>query len=200
LFKIMLQMYKVFMNDKPIILIDCFEKGKNYEVFNFDEVNIRAISLFLEKEENKGIYLFSKKLEKDWKQFLKNFNVIEAAGGKVLNSNSEVLFIYRFDRWDLPKGHIENNEDKVEAAIREVEEECGIDSLEVLEELETTYHIFSYKNQLRLKVTYWYLMRTLFIGELIPQLEEGITKVVFKGKEEIKEALENTYKNIKLLF
>jgi len=193
-------MYKVFMNDKPIILIDCFEKGKNYEVFNFDEVNIRAISLFLEKEENKGIYLFSKKLEKDWKQFLKNFNVIEAAGGKVLNSNSEVLFIYRFDRWDLPKGHIENNEDKVEAAIREVEEECGIDSLEVLEELETTYHIFSYKNQLRLKVTYWYLMRTLFIGELIPQLEEGITKVVFKGKEEIKEALENTYKNIKLLF
>jgi len=196
----MLQMYKVFMNDKPIILIDCFEKGKNYEVFNFDEVNIRAISLFLEKEENKGIYLFSKKLEKDWKQFLKNFNVIEAAGGKVLNSNSEVLFIYRFDRWDLPKGHIENNEDKVEAAIREVEEECGIDSLEVLEELETTYHIFSYKNQLRLKVTYWYLMRTLFIGELIPQLEEGITKVVFKGKEEIKEALENTYKNIKLLF
>ena len=78
----------------------------------------------------------------------------------------------------------------MEAAIREVEEECGIDSLEILEELETTYHIFTYKNQLRLKVTYWYLMHTRFIGELIPQLEEGITKVVFKGEEEVKEALQ----------
>ena len=35
-------MYKVFMNDKPIILIDCFENGNNYEVFDFDEVKHKS--------------------------------------------------------------------------------------------------------------------------------------------------------------
>jgi hypothetical protein len=35
---------------------------------------------------------------------------------------------------------------------------------------------------------------------LQPQIEEGITKVIYKNKEDVKKALENTYGNIKLLF
>ena len=36
---------------------------------------------------------------------LKNkFPEITAAGGKVINQNLEILFIYRNKKWDLPKG------------------------------------------------------------------------------------------------
>lgn len=194
-------MYKVFMNDKPIFVTDSIERINNFEVFDFEEFNLSKVSLELEKKEIDGVLLVSKNLQKDWKSFLKKFKVIEAAGGKVYNQNNETLFIYRFDKWDLPKGHIEKGEKKEVAAIREVEEECGIKGLRILKSLETTFHSFyNRKGVLCLKVTYWYLMETNFIGVLEPQLEEGITQVVFKNKKKTKEALENTYENIKLLF
>ena len=43
-------------------------------------------------------------------------------------------------------------------------------------------------------------MKTDFKGDLTPQLEEGITQVVFKNAQQTKEALEHTYENIRLLF
>ena len=43
-------------------------------------------------------------------------------------------------------------------------------------------------------------MESNFKGELVPQEEEGITMVGFRGEEGIKEALKNTYGNIKLFF
>ena len=193
-------MYKVFMNDKPIIITDSSEKLNNYKVYKFDNINFIELQNLIKSDAVIGICLISSDLEKDWKAFLLNFKVIAAAGGKVLNSSKEVLFIYRFNKWDLPKGHIEQGEIKEEAAIREVEEECGIDGLVIEKELETTYHVFYYKEELRLKVTYWFLMKTDFSGVLIPQLEEGITKTVFKNTKEVKIALENTYPNIQLLF
>ena len=52
--------------------------------------------------------------------------LIEAAGGLVKNENGDYLFIYRNDKWDLPKGKIEKDEKTKVAAVREVEEECGI--------------------------------------------------------------------------
>ena len=36
------------------------------------------------------------------------------------------LLIKHKDRWDLPKGHIEEGETLIECAIREFEEETGI--------------------------------------------------------------------------
>ena len=108
--------------------------------------------------------------------------------------------IYRFDTWDLPKGKIEKGEGKKEAAIREVEEECGISGLTIENKLQKTYHIFQRNEREILKITHWYKMKTDFEGELTPQLEEGITEVVFKNKEQTKMALENSYENIRLLF
>jgi hypothetical protein len=43
-------------------------------------------------------------------------------------------------------------------------------------------------------------MKTDFEGELIPQANEGIEKVAWLNPEEIKQALNNSYENIKLLF
>ena len=43
-------------------------------------------------------------------------------------------------------------------------------------------------------------MSSNFRGILKPQEEEGITKAEWMDKRQVKEALENTYENIKRLF
>ncbi|QQS63451.1 MAG: NUDIX domain-containing protein [Chitinophagaceae bacterium] len=58
--------------------------------------------------------------------FFRNFKIVEAAGGIVQNENKEILFIYRRNKWDLPKGKIEKKELPENAAAREIEEETGI--------------------------------------------------------------------------
>ena len=49
----------------------------------------------------------------------------------ILNSQKEVLFIYRNQLWDLPKGMTEAGETIEATALREVAEECGIDKLSI---------------------------------------------------------------------
>ena len=192
-------MYKVFVNDKPIILTSSLKKENNYPVYIFKNIVVDEIIYKLKKEKLKGVNLYSSNLEEDWKTFAKNFKVISAAGGLVLNQKKEILFIFRGKKWDLPKGRIEKGESTEETAVREVEEECGIKNLKIEKPLLTTYHIF-YQKENRIKKTYWFLMHTNFKGKLTPQLEEGITEVVFKSESETKEALKSTYANIKLVY
>ena len=193
-------MYKVFVNDYPIILTDKDNFSTKLKSENFNnEIILEIVAKFFNNELT-GIYLKCEDLKNDWHQFCSNFKVVKAAGGKVLNTKNEVLLINRFGKWDLPKGKLEKGETIESCAIREVEEECGISGLQIINELETTYHIYKEKNQVILKVTYWFLMKTDVKGILIPQTEEGIETVVFKTKEQITEALKNTYENIKLLF
>ena len=192
-------MYKVFVNDKPIILTDSLKKNNNYRVHIFKEVVIDEILHKLKKGKSKGINLFCANLEKDWEAFKKHFKVVSAAGGLVLNTKKEILFIYRLGIWDLPKGRIEKGESIEETAVREVEEECGVENLVLEKPLITTYHLFFMNNIQQLKITHWFLMHTDFQEKLTPQLEEGITKVAFKNDTQLEEALQNTYANIKLV-
>ena len=48
--------------------------------------------------------------------FLKKFPIIEAAGGLVQRDDGKFLFIFRNNKWDLPKGGIEKKELTIEAA------------------------------------------------------------------------------------
>jgi ADP-ribose pyrophosphatase YjhB (NUDIX family) len=195
-----MQMYKVFVNDCPIFLTENNNISTNLKKERFNDVSILAIIDAIFKQEIQGICLICSDLNASWKAFKKCFKIQKAAGGKVLNTENEVLFIYRFDKWDLPKGKLHKNETIQDCAIREVQEECGIENLQIIKQLETTYHIYPHKNNLILKITYWYLMRSNFTGNLIPQTNEGIEKVVFKTEKEVQFALKNTYENIKLLF
>ena len=104
--------------------------------------------------------------------------------------------IFRNGKWDLPKGKLELNENIKECAIREVKEECGISGLTISKPLQVTYHTYKLNEQKILKRTYWFEMSTNFKGNLMPQTEEGITKVVWVGKQDIAEKLENSFGNI----
>ncbi len=192
-------MYKVFVNDSPIILTSSLENANNFPTYLFTDIIFEDVLKKLDKKSIKGINLISKNLEKDWTSFLKNLRVVPAAGGLVLNGKKQTLFIYRNNVWDLPKGRIEKGESIKTAAIREVEEECGIFNITIKQKLTTTYHIY-FQNGIKLKETPWFLMHSNYSKPLKPQLEEGITEVVFKNEIEVLEALKNTYANIKIVY
>lgn len=60
------------------------------------------------------------------------------AGGVVINQDGLVVVVnQRRDSWSLPKGHIDEGENALEAAIREVHEESGISQLELIADLST---------------------------------------------------------------
>jgi 8-oxo-dGTP pyrophosphatase MutT (NUDIX family) len=193
------QMYKVFVNDKPIILTDSLKNENNFSVYIFNEVVIDEIIHKLKKGNAQGVNLFCADLQRDWESFQQHFKVVVAGGGLVVNPADEVLFIYRANTWDLPKGRVEEGESIEETAVREVEEECGISGLALQSFLITTYHLFYMDGIQQMKVTHWYFMKSDYYENLVPQLEEGITEVVFKSKNEITEAVQNTYANIKLV-
>ena len=135
----------------------------------------------------------------NWEIFCADYYLIEAAGGMVYNSENQLLIIFRNNKWDLPKGKLEQNETIKECAIREVEEECGISGLSIVNALQDTYHTYEINGKKILKRTYWFAMHTDFNGSLVPQAEEGITDVIWANKEQIVGMLNNSFGNIKEL-
>ncbi len=122
--------------------------------------------------------------------------MVEAAGGLVFNKDGDILMIFRNGKWDLPKGKLEKEESVEKCAIREVKEECGIDDLQIIKQLIDTYHTYELNDLKILKRTYWFKMRTAYNGQLVPQIQEGITKANWVKRNEIAEKLENSYGNI----
>ena len=135
----------------------------------------------------------------NWEIFCADYSLIEAAGGLVYNNDCQLLMIFRNNKWDLPKGKLEQNENIKECAIREVQEECGASGLRIINALQDTYHIYEINGIKILKRTYWFSMHTDSKCSLEPQIEEGITEVVWVDKEQIAEKLNNSFRNIKEL-
>jgi 8-oxo-dGTP pyrophosphatase MutT (NUDIX family) len=103
--------------------------------------------------------------------------VIESAGGLVCNRYHHVLLMFKRGKWDMPKGRIEIGQGGAQTALREVQEETGLnlDKLVIQGKLVSTWHTTTHKSVKYLKKTHWYLMQ--YNGEdddTIPQLEEGI--------------------------
>ena len=140
-------MYKVFVNDCPIVLTDTENISTKFGMKNFDGVDAIDVVEAVFQNKLKGIYLFCNDLDRSFEKIQSNFDREIAAGGKVINSKKETLFIYRYDKWDLPKGKLEKGESIEECAIREVEEECGITNLNIEKKLATTHHIFKRKQK-----------------------------------------------------
>tara|TARA_R110002012_G_scaffold17930_5_gene66721 strand:+ start:28868 stop:29506 length:639 start_codon:yes stop_codon:yes gene_type:complete len=193
-------MYKVFVNDKPIILTTEVEKESSFKNYLLKSVAISKVIKELNKKSVEEIHLIHAKEKKLLKKFLKKLPNVIAGGGKVYNDKGDILFIFRNDKWDLPKGKTEKKETIETTAIREVEEETGVQGLKITKPLETTYHIFKRNGKYKIKITYWFEMTTSYSGILEPQENEGITKVAWLNNEETHEALKNSYANIKLLF
>ncbi len=132
-------------------------------------------------------------------EFSAMFRKIEAAGGLVADPTNHWLFIYRRDRWDLPKGMLDPGETPEQAALREIEEECAIGGLRIIHQLDPTYHVYPLNgnNAWALKKTYWFFLRTRICCQAEPQTSEGITRAEWKNPGMLDDVFSNTYGNIK---
>ena len=193
-------MYKVFYNQKPIYLTtDRNGNSDEFPLFFAKYTTVTSLIKALKSKKVSGIYLYHPKKEKLEKHFLKHFPKVEAAGGLVEHKDGRYLFIYRNDKWDLPKGKIEKKEIILNAAVREVSEETGVADLIVSKPLPSTYHIYNANGKFKLKLTHWFLMKTKYTLPLKPQIEENIQKAEWINKEEISGLLDNAYENIKIV-
>lgn len=134
--------------------------------------------------------------EKTWKEFKKLFKTIIAAGGLVKNRDNKYLLILRNKKWDLPKGKRDKGEAVKDTAVREVEEECGVNKLKITGTLPCTYHIYELRGEMALKKTYWYKMSTTSDKKLVPQKEEGIEKAQWLRPTEIKRKKKEIYPSV----
>jgi 8-oxo-dGTP pyrophosphatase MutT (NUDIX family) len=88
--------------------------------------------------------------------------VCKAGGGFVHNKRVRFLFIFRNGKWDLPKGGIEKEEIE-DTAMREVEEETGVNQLRVTKNYKNVSH-FKRNRKYKLKITHWFEMESSFEG------------------------------------
>ncbi|PWA04260.1 NUDIX hydrolase [Flavobacterium psychrotolerans] len=193
-------MYKVFVNDKPLFLTNEIAKETDFQMFLLESIDIEQIIIKMFNNKIKKCYLYYPDEEVILKKLKEKIPVQRAGGGFVYNKKGEVLFILRNGKWDLPKGGKEKGEKMSHTALREVEEETGVDKLVVTKKLQKTYHIFKRNGVYKLKITQWFEMTSDYDGIPIGQAEEGIEKVAWLNPEQVQEALKNSYENIKLLF
>ena len=191
-------MYKVFFNQKPLILTSKIIKSSDSNpLIHIKFSSKNQILKAVKSKKTESVYIYHKNIKKLWEIFTKKFPIIDAAGGLVERSDGKILFIYRNNRWDLPKGGVEKKELIIEAAQREVKEETGLADLIVISKIGETYHIFKKGKNFRLKRTYWFKMKSDYQGELLPQEEEGIISAEWINKKRIPEIFKNAYENIK---
>lgn len=192
-------MLQIFYKEKPIIISDNISDLKESLLIDLEFIkNIDVVEL-LNKKKVKSIGVLSKNKKSVLTALKKKYPEIIAAGGKVINQNSEILFIYRNKKWDLPKGKAEKNENISQTALREVIEETGVKNLTIVKPIEKTYHIFKKGSKHYLKSTYWFEMTSDYDGKFKPQKKEGISRVEWIDKETIGSILPKSYANIRLL-
>jgi len=190
-------MYKVFANRLPIVLTSKVKYLSNENTFLLSSIEIDEILKKLRK--HKKIYLFFPKKKDLIKEFKSKIKTIYASGGIVKNKKSEVLFIFRRGKWDLPKGKADKGESKKQTALREVGEETGVKELVISKFFRTSFHIVRSNKKYYLKETTWYLMNSNYEGDLIPQIDEGIKSVKWKNLKQVKKIKEKTFKNISII-
>ena len=155
------------------------------------------LSDWLNKQIISDLYLESASAELDFRILIeKRYNEVEAAGGLVVNGNKEMLFIYRSGYWDLPKGHVEANESFEETAVREVEEETGLSSMQLIEELTVTRHFYFSHGKWEIKKTKWFLMTTEDGKVLNPQFSEGIEKAEWISFNRLESVLNQSFRSV----
>ncbi len=192
--------HTVYFDHKKIVFLPKSHKTDNSEDIQImDSLSWDQFMLFMQ-DESRVLHCLSDDPAQSFCSFKRYFTLLNAAGGLVVSDRNQWLFIYRNDRWDLPKGLVEAGEDTAMAAIREVSEECGINAIEIIKPLHITYHVYPIEHgQWALKETQWYLMRAFKDEALRPQAEEGITVAAWRNPNNLKDIRENTYGSIREL-
>lgn len=153
----------------------------------------RGLDLLRGTEAVEGVRLVPAGTADPWLLFLSLHVLVQAAGGAVTDEKGRLLAIERLGRWDLPKGKVDRGEELPDAAVREVREECGLDTVRLIAPLCATWHTYVRDDERHLKRTDWFLMEASAQEELVPQAEEDITAVAWLDAEGVARMRHGTY-------
>ena len=127
-----------------------------------------------------------------------NPQIIVAGGGLIFNENNHLLMIFRRGFWDLPKGKLDEGETIEACAVREIQEETGLQEVALHKFIGITEHLYfdKYVNKEVIKQSHWYLMSTNGSQTLTPQTEEDITEICWVSKADLPNYLSKSYPGI----
>lgn len=154
------------------------------------------VRMFRQEEAIPRIFIPSDDVEQTYRRVCGEFREVNAAGGLVCNRRDDCLMIRRNGLWDLPKGHQEPGENIAVCAMREVQEETGVQQLELGDLICITDHCYIRDGIWHLKHTWWYAMRYTGPIDLSPQTEEDITKAVWVARSAVADCKIDTYPSI----
>ena len=192
-------MYKVFIENTSLHIVESkdFLPKDVLVIFEGDIETVKGslFQLLKSVDNHLPIYIVSSSPESTFSKLFEDYECIEAAGGIVKRKDS-FLFIKRNGKWDIPKGKLEKGENSEVAAVREIQEKCGISGHIIEKIIGITYHTYEYKRKPVIKKTYWYELKYNGIKQTLPQVEEGITKVKWFKVNEISKVKKCTYLSI----
>lgn len=197
-------MYKIYFNDKPLFLTDRITAeiepyAHHDDAVLIDEFSTPAVNSLIHEMKlakiHAGIFIHPD-VEALRKAIWKKFTLVKAAGGIVYNDNKDILFIFRRNKWDLPKGKLDPGESLEQCAVREVEEETGLRNVKLDKHLINTYHTYEENGKSILKESWWYILYAPGHQPLVPQTAEQITGICWVKPEELDEQKKNTFPSI----
>lgn len=196
---------KIYFGEKPVYLCDALndeidEIRHHPDAIYIDELSGSAIkSLFHEinKPEFHAGIIHHHDFEKLKSTFFKFFKIIQTGGGVIEDNTGRILLIFRRGKWDLPKGKLNKNETVEQCAVREVMEETGLQSVQLLSFMTMSYHTYKEFGKHILKESYWYRMKADESEQLVPQTEEDITEIRWVEKNDLEKYYSNSFETIR---
>jgi 8-oxo-dGTP pyrophosphatase MutT (NUDIX family) len=195
----MAQKYKVYFQNRPVYFaqsvppeVECLK----YEAFRSKGTHDTGLIETAIARGARAVVVLSDDVEKSWNDFTDQFEFVQAAGGLLVRPSGQMLFIFRHERWDLPKGKVEDDENLEQGAVREVEEECSLHGSRIIAPLDSTWHTYIQQGIPVLKCTAWYIM--LYEGNEtpLPQAIEGITEARWFDADQLDTVRRNTYPSV----
>ena len=198
-------MHKIYFEKRAIIICtpdDQTLSDPNAIMFSLGEnIDIHTLVGMVESSDSlHRICIPTEDVEGTYKKVCTEFLEVNAGGGLVSNRRGDFLMISRNGLWDLPKGHQDPGEDIAVTALREVQEETGIEDLELRELICITDHCYKRNGIWHLKHTWGYDMLYTNPTDLTPQREEDISKAAWVAKSSLPPFLLNTYPSIVEVF
>jgi 8-oxo-dGTP pyrophosphatase MutT (NUDIX family) len=183
---------KIYFDNKPLFI--CNEVDSIIEPYihhddavfidELDTHTVKSMIHEMQLEKVQAGVFYHPDLEELKKAFYKKFTIIQAAGGLVQNEKKKILMIHRRGKWDLPKGKLEKGEKLETCAVREVEEETGLQQVKIIAPLLITYHTYHEGTKFILKESHWYKMNVKGEQKLVPQTEEEIHETRWVNKKD----------------
>lgn len=204
-FVAMFQDYKIYFNDRVVILSGkinkTFEKNDGLFLKSTKKEEIfESINAFENMSEVKSLYILAEDTTTLFDVIKSNYTIVEAAGGIVKRPDGKMLAIFRRGKWDLPKGKVEKGEFYKQTALREVKEECGVSDIEIDKKITETYHTYTENGKKILKRTFWYEIKLNSFETPVVQTSEDITNYMWYDFQELKEIMKNTFESLKDIF